>query len=486
MDEVKLTPLRKRNPRVSARVAAAIEKAMEPSQPNRFQTAEEFKRAIQGDEAARPDPAQLTTLPPSPVAAPLDATPPAEKKPQTKPRRRKSSPLSLAMLIAILFALGSVVGWMMQNPESAPESLRVFFPLPPSITPTITYTPTTQPTAIPSSPPTLTSIAIPEATETRPAEPTATPLVETPVPDETLSLPTETLAPTETATPAPTLVGGGRGEIAFVSKQGNTSQVFLASSDGSAISQLTNEMNGACQPSWSPDGMKLVFVSPCYEKSDLYPKSGLYIMDLETNEVKPLPSDPAGDFEPAWSPDGGKIAFTSLRGQNLMQIFSLNLNDLSVNQLTKSDGNVQSRQPAWSPDGKKIVYTVRRLGLMQIWDMFADGSIQEQLVRTGGSFSDYMPAWSPDGSFILFSQTNTDLTAPSSLQKFALGAETAELLVSVSLPVVDVGFSPDGNWIVYESSVNQNQDIYLYNLNTGERLRLTTSDAVDFDPAWRP
>jgi eukaryotic-like serine/threonine-protein kinase len=492
MDEVKLTPLRKRNPKVSPRVAAAIEKAMEPSQPNRFQTAEDFKRALLGVEPSQPEPAKSDTVPPPPAYRPVSDS----DQVRPAPARRKTPAFSLAVLVAVLFVIGSLANWMFQNPESAPQILRPLFPLSPTFTPTPTATFTQQPTATPSPLPSLTVTSMPTATQTPTRKPPFTLTAGTPLvvplttqPPETPSItPTATLTPTEapTFTPAPTLTGGGASEIAFASLAGNTTQIFISDIVHANIRQVTNEMGGACQPSWSPDGAKFVFISPCSAKSDLYPKAGLYIFNLETNEVEPLPADPAGDFEPAWSPSGDEIAFTSLRDGKQPQIFSLSLADLSVKQLTKSAGNIQARQPAWSPDGEEIVYTVRRLGLLQIWSMSADGSNQLQLVRTGGSFSDYMPVWSPDGAYILFSQTNSDLTAPSSLKKFILGASEAQLLDATLLPVVDVSFSPDGTWIAYESAINQNQDIYLYNLLTGKRSRLTTADVVDFDPAWRP
>ncbi len=46
MDNVELTPLRKRNPKVSRKLASAIEKAMAVRPEDRFQSAEEFKQAL--------------------------------------------------------------------------------------------------------------------------------------------------------------------------------------------------------------------------------------------------------------------------------------------------------------------------------------------------------------------------------------------------------------------------------------------------------
>lgn len=67
-----------------------------------------------------------------------------------------------------------------------------------------------------------------------------------------------------------------------------------------------------------------------------------------------------------------------------------------------------------------------------------------------------------------------------------IGMQRAERIVKAGAPVVDVNFSPDGIWIAYESTDTNNQDVFLFNLLTGEQVRLTTSPNVEFDPAWRP
>jgi len=280
-------------------------------------------------------------------------------------------------------------------------------------------------------------------------------------------------------------VGGGTGEIAFASVQNGVSQIYLVNVDGSNLRPLTKESNGACQPAWSRDGKELVYVSPCTAKNDQYPRSSLYVLDLDSNRTKPLLSKPGGGFEPAWSPDGMKIAFSSLR-DGFLAIYVINLADQSVTPLTTVTSAFQSRQPAWSPDSSAIVYTVKRSSLLRIWTMYADGTNQTQLLRNGGSSSDYLPAWSPDGSYILFSETNSKGTSPSSLVRLFLNSDKPPQTLTVPIPVVDVNFSPDGQWIAYETSDATNQDIYIYNLLDGTRQRLTTNPAVDFDPAWRP
>jgi len=55
---------------------------------------------------------------------------------------------------------------------------------------------------------------------------------------------------------------------------------------------------------------------------------------------------------------------------------------------------------------------------------------------------------------------------------------------------VDMDYSPDGYWLVFESvtadPAGSNQDIYLMTISGGDRTRLTRDPDADFDPAWKP
>ena len=472
VDEVELTPLRKRNAKVSKELADVIEKAMAPHATNRYQSADEFKRALQAVENGEPvaPPMAEATNPPT-GTPPL--SPAVEKTPTQHPVKRKSSPFSWIVLLALLVAGGFGAYWAMNNPESASASFQNLLSLIISPTPTLTITPTLTPQ------PTNTLVPDEASTATEAATTTLTPME-----------PTSTATPAITETPGPSpdpaTIGGGTGQIVFAAVRDGTAQIYLINADGSNERPLTHELNGACQPDWSPDGKKLVFVSPCSGKNDQYPKSSIFSFDIESGKTTQLlPSASKGDFEPAWSPDGTKIAFSSFR-EGYLGIFVLNLADQVVTRLTELSSTVQSRQPAWSPDGSKIVYTVRRFSLLQIWEMSAEGENSTQLFRNGGSFSDYLPAWSPDGAYLLFSESNAAITSPSSLMRFDIGGTNPPAMLKVPLPVVDADFSPSGEWIAYETSDTQNQDIFIYNLLTNERLRLTTHTGVDFDPAWQP
>ncbi len=497
MDNATLTPVRKHNPKVGRRLAAAIEKAMSIDPDDRFQSAAEFKQALlkassktgQLTGPIRVSPPPDTPPPPPdepPADPPSDAVPSSPSNPlpdlrsinpppprKKKARKGKGSGCGAVLFVLFLFALVTALVLSFVFPQTAQDLLNrgygllhqeatatVYVPLPPIVS-GVTHTPT----------PTFT------ATPTATASPTPT------------FTPSITPTPSDTPTPTNTPIGGGWGQIAFASDRTGIPQIWLVNSDGSNLQQLTNLPDGACQPDWSPDGSQLVFVSPCKERQDKYENSGLYIMNADGSGLTPLPTVPGGDYDPAWSPDGRYIAFTSLR-DGYPQIYVYDLVTEETRRLTETRSDVWARYPAWSPQGTQIVYTVRRVSVYQIWYMTSNGDLPTQLTRSNPNLWDFQPVWSPDGKVILFSQSKAQPGAISWVASLRYddreNAVSTRLDAIQPLPVQDLDISPDGFWLIFESNVDNNFDIYMSTLTGGHQTRLTDNPAYDFDPAWRP
>jgi serine/threonine protein kinase len=481
MDNLQLTPIRKNNPRISRRLSTTIEKAMEAYPDDRFQSAEEFRNALlySSSKTLRfvDMDVQISVKPPpgSEATALIENDEQIlNLKPLTHPKtfiddivlasmrfrrrlRRFANPLVWLGMIAML-----VIGWFLwgNNPRLTglePQATNQVIPAPATLARTLT--------ALPSIP-ALTATITPQPSPTNTPPPTATPL------------------------------GGGRAELAFVSSRTGVPQVYIMSADGENVQQITNERDGACQPDWSPDGEKIVYVTPCRQKQDIYQGSSLFIIDVATRERTALPASPGGDFEPAWSPDGKRIAFTTLR-DNYMEIYVINLENNQFTRLTKAQSIVAAsyaRQAAWNPYGTQIAYVLRRQGVSQIW-VTTDGDANmskpnNQLVQSGNKVMDSYPTWSTDGQFVLFNETNFDGTAPFQLMSIRYEDRDSRLAVPINiepLPVVDVSISPDGQWLAFESWPDTiNQDIFITTVSGASRTRLTTDPGLDFDPVWRP
>ena len=511
MDQTGLTAIRKHNPRVSRRLSSVIEKALEVRPDDRYQTAEEFKQALlsassasrrrNGDYVVAPPPEEERPIPPDSASLPPEA---GEKMPRAsavqypqsssmfpvstpledletelrkRPRKRRQGiGCWAALLLAIVLVVGAGGVAYALDPGLPGRLIFAFSPVVPA--------PTSVLTAVSdSATPTLAAETQVQPTVTAEIISTETP---SPIPTETLSptpTPTETPLPSETPTPALTPMGGG-GMIAYASMVDEVAQIFVINSDGSGKRQVTESPGGACQPAWSPDGLRLVFVSPCSVDKGSYPSAALFIVNLDGSGVIPLPAISGGDFDPAWSPDGKKIAFTSLRSGR-SQIYLYNLDDGSTTVLSEKYSS--DMQPAWSLDGSKIVFISNRQGgPSQVWMMDADGKNHKRYSRADHIF--YHPRWSPDGRLILVTRSVAEGGVP---QLVALPLESDGYdIYNVSLntmPMREAMFAPDGFWIVFDGWVPaQPHHIYIMASNGAGIIQVTDGPQNDFDLAWQP
>lgn len=481
--KAQLTPLRELSPRLNRKLAETIEKALEVEADYRYQTAEEFKNElIETGEltsyyperpAISPPPQGLTKdksdgeeINPA-VSAPI-------RKSQPKKRKRKIHPGWVFAPVAFLLAVIMLTfAWLRGNLSSSVLAHLM------EASPTIQITASL--TAVPEKP-----------TDSPRAEATSTQVVSTPTEIST-SAPTATMeaAISETLLPTPTPNGGGSGQIAFASDRTGVMQIWLVNADpiNPAPKQITNLQEGACQPTWSPDGTQLAYTSPCPEKLDTYPGSGIYLIDIENpgEQIKVITSL-EGDFDPAWSPDGKRIAFTSLRNQ-VPAIYVINLDNLSLQKLSPT--SKPDKHPSWSPSGTQIAF-VRQFSSSQIWIMSDNGQFQNQFSPLG-PLNNLWPSWSMDGQVIFYSQSSFEKFNPWLVYRRYEDRDTSietripTISSGKSGPFIQVRPSPDGSLLAYESWPDgDNHDIFIMNSNGSNIQRLTTDPGVDFGPAWRP
>jgi len=474
--KTELTPIRELRPRINRKLASVIETALSVDPEDRYQTASEMREALIEAGNLVHKFQQVNTVAPPPQQVPaadgeesgcLPAVPFRPMRMATRSRRRRRNTWTNVMLAASVTLIVVLMMFLLlqRQPPAAVGQ-------------------TGDGTQIPSV---EASLPAPSTDIASTAQNTEVPVV--------AGDPTEPAAPPTaensiTPLPSPTPLGGGRSEIAYVSNRLGNYQVWLMNSDGSGQRQLTEEEGGACQPAWSPDGMKLAYITPCSGRRDTYPGASIFIYDMETGDSTPLPVKPGvhGDFDPAWSPDNEKIAFTTLRNGR-SQIFIYDFNTSLLTELSKTI--FADKHPAWNPSGLQLAF-VRQTPNGQVWIMGRDGTLQAQFSPAGG-VNNLWPAWSRDGDMILYSQTTVDVFNPwlialrfedrNSAREFRIPASTARDIG----PVAEIDPSPDGEWLAFESwPGGVNHDIFVMTIRGTDLARLTTDRAFDISPAWRP
>ncbi len=198
----------------------------------------------------------------------------------------------------------------------------------------------------------------------------------------------------------PTYEPVGDDRIAFSGSPGDGggNEIFLMNPNGSGVKQLTHTTGGspwisATHPSFSPDGLELVFSLDVEQYGLPYPP-GSHLMTIDVPDPDPDPGDPdpvltdltAGqpgndgyDVQPSWSPDGDQIAFYSRRqgGLDTVGIYvmaatvgapatpvhltpSLNIGP-SVNWLGASSGSDPTDSAACKKAKKKVAAAKKKL-----------------------------------------------------------------------------------------------------------------------------
>ena len=189
-------------------------------------------------------------------------------------------------------------------------------------------------------------------------------------------------------------------KIAFISNRNDgVYQVYVMDADGSNQIRLTDGPRRKQNPDWSPDGQQIAFTVHLdlhrhvdLEEGDLFPH--IAVMDANGNNRERFEDDA---IQPSWSPDGGQIAFVSGRDGGA-EIYVIGADGQGLERVTH--GLLGAQSPSFSPDGRRIAYYSLNEEFHQIYIVGADGKNRNRLTHNQEHHVD--PTWSPDGGAIAY------------------------------------------------------------------------------------
>ncbi len=163
-------------------------------------------------------------------------------------------------------------------------------------------------------------------------------------------------------------------KIAFMSKcTGEKYQIFVMDLDGSNIKKLTNDSAVSfCNPIWSADGKKIVYYSDKEDKKDQ-----IWLINTDGSQQTRLTDGSGHNIFPSFSFDGIRIIFSRRDEReadksyvDASYLFVMNSDGSNLMQLSK----INSFFARFSPDGKKIAFISGKFPSNNVFVANADGS----------------------------------------------------------------------------------------------------------------
>jgi Tol biopolymer transport system component len=323
--------------------------------------------------------------------------------------------------------------------------------------------------------------------------------------------------------------------VAFQSYATGTFHIWVMKPDGTGLRQLTDGHGDDREPHFSPDGTRIAFASDRAFKGRNAATAtagdyDIWVVDVASGALTQWTSSPADEFEPTWSPDGSEIVYVSGTGATGTSILA---SDAIGNTRTLVTAPTDSRvnSPVMSPDGSSVAYeqfAANKSTLMvsgqQIGtsnDVFpfhatwlsadrllyaADGKIRisslsgatddvpftaryrllrPRVERKRFDFDSHRPrqakgivgpTLSPDGTQVLFQALNQ-------IWLMKIGGHPHQL-TDDSYYKCDPSWAPDGKRIAYSSDKAGTEDLYVLDLTTGTEQRVSSLPGAEVSSAW--
>lgn len=274
----------------------------------------------------------------------------------------------------------------------------------------------------------------------------------------------------------PSLSPDGR-SVAFVSDHDGQFDIWMGLVVGGSLVRITNDSNLETRPRWSPDGTKIAYGR--LNEDGLW---DIWVVPALGGVARKIL---ANATEPAWSPDGRSLAYANLSTNTIWICEATGGNPHQVTQPEVPLAN--HRQPAYSRDARQLAF-VRRRALGGPYGELATVELATGKVRhlTDDGALVLSPAWPPDGEYIYFASSRGGAT---NIWKIPARGGSPEQATAGQGDDMDPDVSADGKRIVFSTHrMNINLAELTLDSKDGRNLKWLTSDSArsEVAPAYSP
>jgi Tol biopolymer transport system component/DNA-binding winged helix-turn-helix (wHTH) protein len=234
---------------------------------------------------------------------------------------------------------------------------------------------------------------------------------------------------------------------------------------------------------WSPDGKLLAFC----DSNSPDEASRIYFLSLDTLEVRPVTSPQPGtlgDATPAFSPDGKSLAFVR-DTLDVREIYVQPVSGGTPKQITFDHADIQGI--AWTPESRELIFGSSRQGNENLWRISAQGGTPQRLPIAGATWA-VRPAISRKGNRLAY----TSITYSSAIFRASVTPDhkvgkPLERFISSTGLEEGPQYSPDGKYVVFQSTRTGYHEIWRANADGSNPIQLTHFERnLTGTPRWSP
>ncbi len=274
-------------------------------------------------------------------------------------------------------------------------------------------------------------------------------------------------------------------DIVFRRTVSGDKEIFAMAADGSNATRLTVRPGVDDDPTFSPDGSQVAFVSDRAGQFDIW------VMDADGTDPRNLTATwNQFSADPSWSKQAGtnKVAFVSedqCACYSSLDVYTVGTDGTGLVKVHDDDttGYVRDGFPSWAPDDASIVF-----------GRGSEAAVQHHVFRTtlGGALTQVTSAAgnqvtpAASGAGIAYAQESANGSSDAEIYILPAGGGAARRVTNNAMRDELPAWSADGERLAVVRSVAGGQQLVSIDVATGAERNLSGTALGDNAPDWNP